>query len=848
MQHRDISSTPVWPYVTVVLSLFLFSVWATRFWRSPSVPFLPSKPWTAPVDATIANQEPGSRSGAGGQIPRLDFSETPTPQVVAAEASPPELFALSEFQAPRQNAPVAPPVAERVALDVSVAELPPLPDPTRPTASPATLKSPPLMPNGLNVGVAPPPPIEKKTGDRLPDVASCWPYPTALIERLDELERHSLTRSWAETALNSLRQIHQATVLCSPGVCDHFGILTKLSDEAPSLAAAAPTNQLRAAILRTGYAIQRRVEIWVQIYRIVSEGMDLRTVAVTDTETIANQLGVIERRLDQSVQGEGWRRYLMLDELRLAGRSGDAEQRRRMARRVLDGMETPRLSDQQRDLLRKPPFDGLSWALRRWASEPVDYRRLLDDLELYEQIPSTEMAHELARDIQTVRWSTCPEVVQLAETIDAHYRNANLRVAMSEELINRLLTRDYIFEEEVNDNFLGAHVFGQSRAEARLKVVLLPDRGCWRLGLEAQGAVESDTETTKGPATFYNRGLSRYRTRKTLFVDRRGIRTQGADAEADSQINLSRYETDFDYVPILGWVTRSIALRQHDIKYEEARQQTVARLESITSERMDREVEQQVADVEEAFQQKWLSPLRGLNLKPLAVNMETTEQRLIVRYRLAADAQLAAHTPRPQAPSHSLLSVQVHESALNNTLEQLRLDGRREDLRTLYREVAETFQRPDLAVPEDIPENVTIQFADHDAVRLQCDQGHVMITLRITELKRKRRKAWRNFAVRAYYRPDSMQLDANLVREGIVQLAGRLRPFDRIALTGIFSKVLSDDRPFNIINKRLSQDAIFKDLKVTQFVVNDGWIGVALGPAQNAPVVLRITDEDSCVR
>ena len=62
--------------------------------------------------------------------------------------------------------------------------------------------------------------------------------------------------------------------------------------------------------------------------------------------------------------------------------------------------------------------------------------------------------------------------------------------------------------------------------------------------------------------------------------------------------------------------------------------------------------------------------------------------RLIARYRLAGTNHLGAFTPRPQAPSDTMLSVQVHESMLNNTIDKLALSGKRTKLRQLYRELA----------------------------------------------------------------------------------------------------------------------------------------------------------------
>jgi hypothetical protein len=727
-------------------------------------------------------------------------------------------------------------------LDVSVAEMPALPEPNRSTTITPHLTAPPLRPV-ISPEVDPLPQLQKKPVSRLPKMVSIWPYPAALMESLEELAKHSLCQAWAEEVLRGFERLLRSPEFCSNGVCQQLIHLGKLSGDGRALAESAESDQLHAEILRASYAIQRRAETWLHVYHIIAAGKNLQPVALRNTGTIFTHLDAVERHLEQSEHGSAWRDYLKLDELNVASYSADATERRQIARQVLHRMEASRLNLNQLAVLKKPPFDGLSATLRRWANEPIDYRHLLEDLESYEQTRSTVTGHSLARNIQLVRWSNCAQVVDLADTLNSHYRNANLRVTVSEALINRLLPQEYAFEQELNEYLFGAYVSGQSQAEARLRVDLVPDPEKWRLGIQATGDVESDTMTTKGPATFYNTGLSRYLANKFVLIDRNGVRTESTQTEANSQIELHRYETDYDFVPILGWVARSLALQQHDSMHEQARQQADAKLECLASERMDCEVQQQVDDVRETFQEKWLTPLRRLQLEPFALDMETTEQNLIVRYRLAGNDQLAAYTPRPRAPRHSLLSAQIHESALINTIQQLKLDGRRDQLRTLYRELAETFQRPDLAIPDDIPDDVTVQFAEHDAIRLHCDEGRVTITLRIAELKRKRRKPWRHFAVRAYYVPDSSQLDANLVREGYVELAGlRLNTFDQIALRGIFSKVLSDDRPFNIINKQLSQNPVLKDLRVTQFVINDGWIGVALGPQRGARVVRRITD------
>lgn len=105
---------------------------------------------------------------------------------------------------------------------------------------------------------------------------------------------------------------------------------------------------------------------------------------------------------------------------------------------------------------------------------------------------------------------------------------------------------------------------GNSEASTRLRLVLLPDRLRWPVGLEANGEVATDTQSTKGPATFYQNGVSHYRVRKMLLVDRRSMHMFNAEARASANNNLLDFETSYDSIPILGSFARSIAQSQYD--------------------------------------------------------------------------------------------------------------------------------------------------------------------------------------------------------------------------------------------------------------------------------------------
>ena len=847
---KALSNTPLWPYVGVVGCLLILTLLSPRSWRRVddepmmsepvrSQPTLAAAAIGSPKSELAPRHQVDAEVGAGPQPHNLATS--PTSQLVSMHQLP----SLNEFQTPGQIARISPPVTEHVDFDPSVDQASSLPAPETNPEAPRVEITPLLTPPRASldrVKVS----VSKKGAETAPHVSTFWPMPRDLALRLEQLAEIEGCAEWADRVRFALQQLHHTESQHASGATEYLDILDAAVQKATALAKNEKRPRECSVILRANYALARRVEIWRQIHQVL-QGQTLPVSLRRDDDLqIAQRLDAIDEQLAGARQGNAWSEYLRLSQLRELIGSGRTQTQHRLARHILSRMESDQLTPEQLAMLKDSPFSELAVSLRRWADEPVDCTALLDDIEAYEETRRVDAAHSLARLYQNSRWSTNPEIEELSELLNSHYRNANIRVAIASELLNRMIPVIEPTDEDVNEYIQGARVYGVSRVHTKLSATIVPDYARWRIGVEASGEVESSTAANAGPATFYNEALSRYLARKLLIVERNGVRVWRAEAEADSAAGLTGFRTDFDRVPILGWLARSIALDQHDSRFHSARRAAEERLAARVSERLDEEVHVRIEEAERDFNEKLYSPMQKLGLDPLALDLHTSKTRLIGRYRLAGDHQLGAHTPRPQAPGDSLLSVQIHESAVNNIIEQLELDGKESDLRELYREIGAKFARPDLEAPDDVPEKVTIRFAESEAIRVRFEQGRVIVTLRIAELRRGWRHKWNNFAVRAYYVRDPTQLDANLVREGSIELDGHhITSIDRIALGGIFSNTLSRNRPFNLINKRIAESENLQDLQVTQFVVTEGWIGVALGPQYGAEVQRLATQPGS---
>jgi hypothetical protein len=198
--------------------------------------------------------------------------------------------------------------------------------------------------------------------------------------------------------------------------------------------------------------------------------------------------------------------------------------------------------------------------------------------------------------------------------------------------------------------------------------------------------------------------------------------------------------------------------------------------------------------------------------------------------RLATDHQLAAHTPRPRAPAGSLASVQVHQSALNNILDRLQLNGRTFTAEELKKHVFDRLRLTPPADAEQLEEDLELTFAEQDAVRVVLSEGRALIELSISELYVDS-KEWFDLTARAYYKPVQAGSAVELVRDGPIQLTGdRLSTRSQIMLRGLFSRVFSRDGRWAVLKEPLETKAGLKGLAITQFLIEDGWASMAIGP------------------
>jgi hypothetical protein len=627
-----------------------------------------------------------------------------------------------------------------------------------------------------------------------------------------------------------------AFVARSTGTSDILRQLGALNEQVDSLATTISDATLARKLRQAGHALSRRLAVWELVARIVQRSPSVADVLRPDTERLASCLADIDALARRASEGKAWREYLMLGTLQEHCRKDRAEGSglpREVAEEVLRRLTVNSMSPQQKRFVAVGPLAALTTELRRLTAEPVEPAALLEHLESYEASRLPSDSRRLADDLHSFGVAGAKEQRQLSQRLDSHYRNANLRFAISAELLNRLIPPQPIEYAPVRDTVLGLLVHGASLTSSAVTVRLLPDPSRARMALEINGEVASATSSTSGPATFYTRGRATWDATKPVVLDLKGIHLEPSSVEVHNEMRLRNLETDFDGIPLIGWFVRSIARSEHDQARPAANREVRGKVQAKAQERIDTEASARLGDFSKRLEKRVLNPLYAMALDPTMIAAETTEHRILMRLRLAGQDQLGSHTPRPQAPANSLASLQVHESAINNALQRLKLEGRTCTLDELSEHLAAKLHRAEAWESDPEQDDVSITFAGRNAVEVRCQNGQVLLAVAIAKLS-KGQRSWRDFQVRVAYAPRTEGRSAELHREGIVNLDGpQLTAASQIALRGIFAKVFNKSATLNLTPDRLATARELNDLEVTQFSIDDGWVGVALGPKRS---------------
>jgi|GEM_PF-815325 len=666
-----------------------------------------------------------------------------------------------------------------------------------------------------------------------------WTPPDSLLALVESLSNVDALRTWAASVSDQIDKLGTALEQDSSQVGVLLDELQRSVDRSSDLQMNVDENsQVAGQFRQARYALIRRLALWKAIHLAGGLKVELAKSYDADWQRLSDRIAALNTRLGTGQTAQMWREFLNVDAVsevvrafrKTPSEQSDADRKiLEVARASLARIDQQELNPEQQALLQEPVFEDYLKELRFWQGQALTGAELLRNIETFEAKGLVSDGQQILNHYYRLSQSSEERSRWIGQCLNYLYRNANVRIVITAELLNRLVPQRPSEYRPVSETILNRPVYGSSLAQTNVAFRLIPDRERARLALIVRGEVTSVTYSNAGPATVWNDGYGQYVAKKAIEITPRGLKAEPAVIDVQNSVRLRDVSTSLDSVPVLGFLTQEVARDQVARRRLEASEEARWKLAATALREIETETEGRFEELNERLARDVLGPLYGLNLSPTWVGAETTNDRIVLRIRLGSAMQPGGHTLRPFALANSLASCQIHESTVNNFLAQLKLEGRTFTIAELQTKLREKLRLPELERPEDNPHaDAKITFANRDAVRVEFRDGRLNVVLSVAQLMSSPNR-WENFQVRAVYKPEIDHDHIQFVRDGVIQLVGPMDMRSQIALRGVFSKTFSKERPWQVSPGFLEKNPNLSDLTVTELTLEHGWLGFSVG-------------------
>ena len=477
----------------------------------------------------------------------------------------------------------------------------------------------------------------------------------------------------------------------------------------------------------------------------------------------------------------------------------------------------------------------------RWTSPAEATEKLRADLKslstaLDTYASSGEKAGELRDSFARARYDAPDNGDRLASTLQKHLFNYNLRVLVSEAFLNRLMSQNRVEQGPVNDFILGANVYGNQITNTAVDVDLKPSSNTVRFDLRLNGNINSNTQGVTPQATVYTIGNHTFNARKEINFDGQTFSTMPATIAVSPRNTTTGISTQMSGIPIIGRIAQRIATDQVEAKRGEAESIAAGRVQDNVLPRFNQDVDRSFAEQSDKLNREVFSGLRATKLFPDTYNYQSTDQLMTMNARVMSPHQIGGDLPDSRLMSVTGATALVHETALNNAIDQMDLAGQTvteaelkakieafltKALNRPYKFQAET---PVEATDEDEKALNGIIFAAVDPIRIRVTNDELTIVIRAGF----KQEGKEDIPTREITVPISLEAAGNqiLAKRGNVIVAAAEGQGGGVAINAVVRKKIQSVLPDRAVDSKIEIKTPEKIVisHVTKIKLVDGWL------------------------
>ncbi|MBS0266030.1 MAG: hypothetical protein JSS02_29125 [Planctomycetes bacterium] len=652
-------------------------------------------------------------------------------------------------------------------------------------------------------------------------------------------------KDWGAAVTTELSNLYETEGLDVPAQRKAIAALRKRESAARAHAADPKYRSILNLLVTLSGGLKRRLDVAQASLDTLEAGAGTRTAKIESArQKVLQQAQTVDSYLASFSNGAGWKKFLQLNEIRT---DAIAEAAVKAQSRLKDKASLPDV--RARDFLARPQFKGFEEALDAYlaatatpeltANSPELRQKLaelLAALEDYESGATLASTGAVRKAFDGVRALAPDGAEKLALALRDNYLNYNLRVVASEAFLNKFFHQSRDEVGPVTDFVLGANVSGNQNTHTEVDIDLVPSNSSAQFDLKASGRIASNTVGVTSQASVYTYGNHAFTAAKRIVFDgekfgtqaaRIGIRANNTTTGADTNMGLFKGIAD------------NIAVSRAEEMRGESEAIAAQRIREQVLPRFNAEVDKEFSKFNPDIAAR-LTSLRELNLFPEAKSWSTTDKELKVATRLMGNTDIGGSEPSPAMYLGRGVTVLMHDSLLNNSLDRLGVAGKTmteaetkahveaQATKLLGKEVK--FEDGKAEAKDDSGIK-SIVFDQTDPIRVHSDDGVLSVTLRAGF----QQEGKEDIPTQIITIPLQFTVTnaAIILEAGNIEVSAAEKPESaakQLAQAGVIKKKLASAFPKRELQRirRIKEKNINTVIAVTRIRALDGWLSISV--------------------
>ncbi len=587
--------------------------------------------------------------------------------------------------------------------------------------------------------------------------------------------------------------------------------------------------------------------------------VDGTQVAAAKTKTRSSELlssiSSLESYLASRPNGSLWLPYFKVDELKallLADPQGAAALATATKSQANLQSRAYVLDDAQKQFTQHYTFESFAKSVNQyiasatWSHNPdapkalrAEFKSLAESLDAY--AATGEKADQLRQAFGRVRFVSADGGDRLASTMQKRLFNYNLRMLVTEEFLNRLMSDTRTETGRVSDCVMEASVSGCQVTNTNVSVNLKPSNTTARFDLILSGLIQSNTVGVTSQASVWTSGSHSFTATKEINFDGNYFSTMPATISVSPHNTTTGIATKLSGIPIIGRIANNYAAKEVEARRGQTDAITVSRVQSGVLPKFNSEVDSNFATQGDKLNRELFAGLRTAGLFPDSYSYQSTDRILTVNARVMSDNQIGADLPQDSLLAVSNATVLMHETILNNAIDQIGIAGQtltETELRAKIESfLTKALNRPfkfdapaaaePVAADEEKGPNAII-FAATDPIRIRLQNDELTIVIRAGF----KQDGKDDIPLREITVPISLEVQGAkiLAKRGNVLVSAAEGQGGNISVNAVVRKKIQSVLPDRTVDGKVEFKAPSKTVVayVSRLKIVDGWVSVSI--------------------